>query len=124
MGLTWTQLPEEIKYTAKQIGFYLIGIPFVVAVIYMFTSWTPLPSDAIVGTSSFPIAVLISLFLGGPVVREKLLGIHEVLLILPFDPVKFIFMRTLASFIIGIAGIVLGSVAGWFIALYVALQYH
>ncbi|AIU70898.1 hypothetical protein TEU_11495 [Thermococcus eurythermalis] len=119
MGLTWTQLPEEIKYTAKQFGFYLIGIPSVVAVVYMFASWTPLPSDAIVGTSSFSIAVLISLFLGGSVAKEKLLGIHEVLLSLPFDPVKFISMRALASFIIGIAGIAVGSVAGWFIALHV-----
>ncbi|AJC72775.1 hypothetical protein X802_08005 [Thermococcus guaymasensis DSM 11113] len=41
MGLTWTQLPEEIKYTAKQFGFYIIGIPSVVAVVYMFASWTP-----------------------------------------------------------------------------------
>jgi len=119
MALTLTQLREEIKYTSKQIGFNLIWIPWLVAIIYMLTSWTPLPSDAIVGTSSFSIAVLISLFLCGSTVREKLLGIHEMLLSLPLDPVKVISMRTLASFVIGIVGIAVGSVAGWFITLHV-----
>jgi len=61
-----------------------------------------------------------SIFFGGSVVREKLLGIHEMLLSLPLDPAKFMLMRTLASFVIGIAGIALGSAAGWFITLHVS----
>ncbi len=119
MEITPSQLREEVRYTAKQIGFYIIGIPWVVATIYMFTSWTPLPSGAIVGTSSFSIAVIAALFFGGSVAREKLLGIHEMLLSLPLDPVRLMLTRTLASFVIGIAGIALGSGVGWFIALHV-----
>ncbi len=119
MALTFTQLREEVKYTAKQVGFNLVWIPWLVAVIYMFASWTLLPSGVIVGTSSFSIAVLISLFLGAPVVREKLLGIHEILLSLPLGPVKLVLTRTLAGFVVGITGIALGSAVGWFIALHV-----
>jgi len=48
MGLIWTQLPEEIKYTAKHIGLVVLVVPLTAAVIYLFTSWTPLPSGAIV----------------------------------------------------------------------------
>jgi len=119
MRFTFPQLIEEVKYTAKQIGFNLISIPWIVAVVYMFTSWTPLPSNTVVGTSSFSIAVIASLFFGGSVVREKLLGIHEMLLSLPLDPIRLILVRTLASFLVGIVGIALGSAVGWFIALHV-----
>ncbi len=119
MKVTLPQLCEEVKYTAKQIGLNVISIPWLMAVIYLFTSWTPLSSDALVGTSSFSIAVIASLFFGGSVVREKLLGIHEMLLSLPLNPVELILIRTLASFIIGIAGIIVGSTVGCFIALHV-----
>ncbi|WP_099212011.1 hypothetical protein [Thermococcus henrietii] len=109
------EVTYEVKYTAKQVGFNLIWIPGLVAVIYLFTSWTPLTSDAIVGISSVSIAVMISLFFSGPVVREKLLGIHEMLLGLPISPVQLMLLKTLASFVIGIAGIALGSAAGCFL---------
>ncbi|QDA31792.1 hypothetical protein FH039_09540 [Thermococcus indicus] len=120
MSIIFTQLHEEIKYTAKQIGLNLISIPWLMAVIYLFTSWTPLSSAAIVGTSSFSIAVIAALFFGGSIVREKFLGIHEMLLSLPLDPVRLMLTRTLASFVIGITGIALGSAVGWFITLHVS----
>lgn len=34
MKLTFTQLREEVKYTAKHIGLNLISIPWVTATIY------------------------------------------------------------------------------------------
>ncbi len=119
MKVTLPQLREEARYTAKQIGLNLVSIPWLMAVIYLFTSWTPLPGGAIVGTSSFSIAVIASLFFGGSVAREKLLGIHEMLLSLPLNPVGLVLMRTLASFIIGIVGIALGSAVGWLIVLHI-----
>ncbi len=119
MQFRWNQVWEEVRYGAKQMGLNVIWIPWLVAVIYLFIGWAPLSSGAIVGTSSVSIAVITPIFFSGTVAKEKLLGIHEMLLSLPFGPVKLILVRTLASFVVGIVGIALGSAVGWFIALHV-----
>jgi len=49
-------------------------------------SLNPLPSDEVVGSLSISLSIIVSLFFSGTVSREKLLGIHEMLLSLPLDP--------------------------------------
>ncbi|KUH34556.1 hypothetical protein APY94_01705 [Thermococcus celericrescens] len=116
--VTKAQVLEELTYTTKQIGLNSLLIPFMTAVLYWMASLNPLPSDEVVGSPSIFLSIIISLFFSGTVSREKLLGIHEMLLSLPLDPVQLVFIRTLGGFIIGITGIALGSIAGWMLTEY------
>jgi len=118
MRLTWSQLREEVKYTAKHIGFNVISIPWVTAVIYWMASWIPVSSGTIVGLSSISLAIMFSLFFSGVIFREKLLGIHELLLSLPFPPTRLLLLKTIAGFVIEVTGILLGSIVGLFLAEY------
>ncbi|NJE53894.1 hypothetical protein [Thermococcus sp. 21S9] len=118
MALTLTQLREEVKYTAKQVGLNLISIPWVTATIYWLSSWFPVSSGTIVGLASVSLAIMFPLFFSGTVFREKLLGIHELLLSLPFPPTRLLILKTLAGFVIEVTGILLGGVAGLFLAEY------
>ncbi|WP_167711493.1 MULTISPECIES: hypothetical protein [unclassified Thermococcus] len=49
MTLTFAQIREEVKYTAKHIGLNLISIPWVTATIYWLSSLLPVSSGTIVG---------------------------------------------------------------------------
>jgi|GEM_PF-1656339 ABC-type Na+ efflux pump permease subunit len=118
MKLTWAQLREEVKYTAKQIGFNLIWIPWTTAVIYWLSGWTPVSSETIVALSSISLAIMFSLVFSGAIFREKLLGIHELLLSLPFSPTHLLLLKTLAGFVIEVTGILLGSLIGLLLADY------
>jgi len=56
------------------------------------------------------------LFFSGAVLWEKLLGIHELLLSLPFPPTCLFILKTLAGFIIEVIGVLLGSFLGLLLA--------
>ena len=116
MTPTLTQLREEIKYTAKHIGLNLIFIPWVTATIYSLSSLFPVSSGTIVGLTSISLAIMFPLSFSGAVFREKLLGIHELLLALPFSPTRLLFLKTLAGFIIEVIGVLLGSFLGLLLA--------
>ncbi|WP_258084223.1 hypothetical protein [Thermococcus thermotolerans] len=118
MKPTRTQILEELTYTAKHIGINLLLIPFMTAVLYWMASLNPIPSDKVIGSLSISLSIIVSLFFSGTVSREKLLGIHEILLSLPLDPVQLVFIRALGGFIIGITGIALGSIVGWVLTEY------
>lgn len=118
MRVTKTQVIEELTYTTKQIGLNSLSIPFLTALLYLMASWNPISSDAVVGIMIISLSIIIPIFFGGPVVKEKLLGIHEVLLALPLKPSQLVLIRTLGSFLAGIIGIAVGSVAGWWLTEY------
>lgn len=118
MELTWDQLREEVKYTAKQIGLNIIWIPWTTAVVYWMASWMSVSSGTIVGITSISLAIMFSLFFSGAVFREKLLGIHELLLSLPFPPTRLLLLKTTAGFVIETTGILLGSFVGLLLADY------
>ncbi|WP_456366751.1 hypothetical protein [Thermococcus sp.] len=118
MKLARAQLHEEIKYTAKQLGFNVIWIPWTTAVIYWLAGWNPVSSGTIVGITSVSLAIVFPLFFSGAAFREKLLGIHELLLSLPFPPTRLLFLKTMAGFIIEVAGILMGSLAGFLLVHY------
>ena len=115
-AVTPAQILEELRYTAMHLGINIFLIPFMAAVLYWMASLNPLSGDEVVGSLSISLPILVSLFFSGTVSRERLLGIHEMLLTLPLDPVQLVFVRTLGGFIIGITGITLGSAAGWALA--------
>ncbi len=118
MKLTWVQFWEEVKYTAKQLGFNVIWIPWMTAVIYWLAGWNPVSSETIVGITSVSLAIVFPLFFSGAIFREKLLGIHELLLSLPFPPTRLMLLKTLAGFVIEVAGILGGSFVGFILADY------
>ena len=118
MKLARAQLREEIKYTAKQLGFNVIWIPWTTAVIYWLAGWNPVSGSTIVGITSVSLAIVFPLFFSGTVFREKLLGIHELLLSLPFPPTRLLLLKTLAGFVIEVSGILVGSLAGFILADY------
>ncbi len=118
MKLARAQLWEEVKYTAKHIGLNLISIPWLTATVYWLSSWAPVSGETIVGIASVSLAIVFSLFFSGAVFREKLLGIHELLLSLPFPPARLLLLKTMAGFIIEVAGILVGILAGFFLAHY------
>lgn len=122
MELTWGQLREEVKYTAKQIGLNVIWIPWTTAVVYWMASWMSVSSGTIVGITSISLAIMFSLFFSGAVFREKLLGIHELLLSLLFPPTRLLLLKTTAGLIIEVIGILLGSFVGLFLADYSGVQ--
>jgi len=116
MTPTLTQLRKEVKYTAKHIGLNLISIPWVTATIYWLSGWFPVSSGTIVGLASISLAIMFPLFFSGAVLREKLLGIHELLLSLPFPPTRLFILKTLAGFVIEVIGVLLGSFVGLLLA--------
>ncbi len=118
MRLKWGQVWEEVGYSAKQMGLNVIWIPWITAVLYWIVSWSPISSGAVVGTSSIALSIMVSLLFSGAVSREKLLGIHEMLLTLPLSPVHLLLLKTLGGFIIGITGMAVGSFIGVVLADY------
>ncbi len=118
MKLARAQLREEIKYTAKQLGFNVIWIPWTTAVIYWLAGWNPVSSGTIVGITSVSLAIVFPLFFSGAIFREKLLGIHELLLSLPFHPTRLLLLKTLAGFVIEAVGILAGGFVGLILADY------
>ena len=118
MKAKWCQLREEVKYTAKEMELNMIWIPWITAVLYWMVSLNPISSDGIVGTSSIALSIMVSLLFSGAVSREKLLGIHEMLLTLPLSPVQLLFLKTLGGFVIGITGMAVGSFVGVILADY------
>ncbi len=118
MKLKWIQVWEEVKYTAKGMGLNMIWIPWITAVLYWMVSLNPISSYGIVGTSSIALSIMVSLLFSGAVSREKLLGIHEMLLTLPLSPVRLLLLKTLGGFVIGITGMIMGSFIGVILADY------
>ncbi len=118
MKLTQAQLWEEVKYTAKHIGLNIISIPWLTATVYWLSSWVPVSGETIVGITSVSLAIVFPLFFSGAIFREKLLGIHELLLSLPFPPARLLLLKMLAGFVIEAAGILAGGFVGLILADY------
>ncbi|WP_048150071.1 ABC-2 transporter permease [Palaeococcus ferrophilus] len=118
MSALKTQILEELRYLTRHLGLNFVLIPFMTAVLYWMASLNPIPAEQVIGSLGISLPILISLFFSTPVAQEKLLGIHELLLSLPLSPSCIVLIRAVASFVLGLVGIIFGGIIGWILTVH------
>ncbi|WP_456395918.1 hypothetical protein [Thermococcus sp.] len=114
MKAKWSQLREEIKYTAKEMGIIGLNAMANVVIIYaaVFLLSPGLESGLILGMLAVSSSLMTAIVVTSPISWAKTLGLLEMYLTTPLSPRKFLLLKAISSSAYGLLLITGGLAIG------------